>query len=64
MIDVSNFVYNEQDLNSKDREGNTVLHYVTKFGNIEFMEWVLNRGADPNIPNKNLNTPMHIAFKT
>ncbi|KRX03565.1 Ankyrin repeat-containing domain [Pseudocohnilembus persalinus] len=64
MIDVSNFVYNEQDLNSKDREGNTVLHYVTKFGNIEFMEWVLNRGADPNIPNKNLNTSMHIAFKT
>lgn len=41
--------------------GQTLLHYASSLGLTRFVAGLLARGADPNIPDNNGNTPMHLA---
>ena len=47
----------------------TAMHYVLrnfkydKFDNLDFIQWLFDRGASPNIPNAFGDTAVHVAFK-
>ena len=47
------------DLNKQDQQGRTLLHYTGSRGQIDMIELLLEKGADPNIKDKNGNTPLH-----
>lgn len=51
------------DANARDDKGNHALFYSTKNQDYEFVDFLLNLGADVNIKNFNGNTVVHIAFK-
>lgn len=42
--------YTPQQVNSKDFRGNTPLFYVSRHNNLEFINHLLNIGADPSVP--------------
>ncbi|KAJ6644845.1 Ankyrin repeat domain-containing protein 50, partial [Pseudolycoriella hygida] len=48
-------------VNSKDQNGNTLLHLAASAGNCKIMELLLSKGAEINIQNNNKNTPLHQA---
>lgn len=60
----SGFVYYQNDMNIKDKKGNTALYYVTKHCNFEFCSYLIEQGAKVNEPCEEGNTPFHIAFST
>ena len=45
----------------QDGNGDSPLHFETRAGRDEFVLWVLNRGANPDIANNKSETPMHHA---
>lgn len=47
------------DLNKQDQQGRTLLHYTSCRGQHDMIELLLEKGADPNIKDKNGNTPLH-----
>ena len=47
------------DLNKLDQQGRTLLHYTGCRGQYHMIELLLEKGADPNIKDKNGNTPLH-----
>lgn len=47
------------DLNKLDQQGRTLLHYTGCRGQYDMIELLLEKGADPNIKDKNGNTPLH-----
>ena len=49
-------------VDSQDIDGNTMLHYVVKFGNAEMVEDLLERGASLNIENGKRYTPLNLAI--
>ncbi|MCC6005912.1 MAG: ankyrin repeat domain-containing protein, partial [Thermofilum sp.] len=49
------------DINAKDREGNTPLHYAAGSISKEFAKLLIDEGADVNAKNKFGRTPLHIA---
>jgi len=49
------------DINAKDREGNTPLHYAAGSISKEFAKLLIDEGADVNAKNKFDRTPLHIA---
>ena len=49
------------DVNSKDDDGNTGLHWAASFGLVEMANLLLSNGADTNLRNKDGNTPLHWA---
>lgn len=53
------------NVNNQDKNGNTVLHYATEHKNnpksTKITEMLLEMKADPNIANKDSNTPLDIA---
>ena len=58
-------------INTLDHKGNTALFYTVKHRNVDFIEDLLARKADPNIRCSKGNnliilglTPLHMAFKT
>jgi len=61
------FVSHGVDVNTRDRRGNTLLHYATQYS-WALGEWIvadlLQLGADPNIRNKNGETPLHVAVRS
>ncbi|KRX08044.1 Ankyrin repeat-containing domain [Pseudocohnilembus persalinus] len=59
----SRFEYNRDDVRQFDDKQCTPLHYAVKNQDIDFCEWLLKKGADPNQKTQNNNTPLHIAFK-
>ena len=52
-------IINKQELNT----GNTLLIYSTQYNFKSLVEFLLLKGADPNIQNNFGNTALHIAFK-
>lgn len=52
------------DVNAKDFQGNTALHWaVYRYRpKLKFVEQLLEAGADPLIPNKVGNTPLHLSL--
>lgn len=45
-------------VNDRDAFGNTPLHYACKRGDIEVIEFLLKKGADPNVENNEGKTPL------
>ncbi len=45
-------------INGQNSEGWTPLHLACDIGNLEVVEWLLDRKADPNIPNFDGKTPL------
>jgi ankyrin repeat protein len=56
-------VSNGADINGKDIDGNTPLHYAVKSENIEIIKFLLSNGANVNLENKYNLTPIEFAVK-
>ncbi|XP_049420957.1 transient receptor potential cation channel subfamily A member 1b [Epinephelus fuscoguttatus] len=54
-------VIDSQDLNSCDEQGNTPLHWAVERNKAESCRALLDLGADPNILNVGLLSPLHVA---
>jgi ankyrin repeat protein len=49
------------DINARNSDGRTMLFSMVMVGNLEAVEWLLSRGADPLIPDTNGISPMNLA---
>lgn len=54
---------NGADIDDKDRNGNTALHYCVYYKNYELMKYLVDNGANVNIQDNNGNTPLMLAVK-
>ncbi|CAD8158110.1 unnamed protein product [Paramecium pentaurelia] len=61
MIKQSHFVYSANDVNSQNYDGITPLHVAVVKGNWDFVEWLLQNGADPYIMDQQSITPIDMA---
>lgn len=63
--DIENFEENLSiiTVEEKDSKGFTILHLAVQEGKYEFVDALMYHGADPNVENKNHETPLHIAAK-
>ena len=50
------------DVNSKDREGKTLLHYIARLGCYELVEPVIGKGASLNVKDSTGATPLAVAI--
>jgi ankyrin repeat protein len=51
-------------LNAPDTQGNTPLHFAVLNNYLPLMDWLSERGVDPNTPGRYGNTPLHLAIST
>lgn len=58
---VKNLIEMGADINSKDRQGNTILHWLARWDQDEFIRFLIEQGADVNTQNKDGFTPLHLA---
>ena len=49
------------EINAKDDRGSTALHWSARFGKIEYVKYLLSKGADPLIENLSGYTPLSYA---
>ncbi len=63
--DIENFEENLSiiTVEEKDSKGFTILHLAVQEGKYDFVDALMYHGADPNVENKNHETPLHIAAK-
>ena len=54
---------NGANIDDKDRNGNTALHYCVYYKNYELMKYLVDNGANVNIQDNNGNTPLMLALK-
>ena len=64
LVRSSGFTYFEPDVNARDDHQNTPLYYAAMNGNMEFSQFLVDHGANPNQPCENGNTPLHMAFQS
>lgn len=56
---------NTKDINAQDEQGNTALHIASQYKRWErHVKALLDLGANPNIQNKDGNTPLHIVYNS
>lgn len=55
-------INNGADINTKDKSGNTPLHYCIYYKNYKLMKLLVNNGADVNVHDNNGRTPLHLAI--
>ena len=55
-------IINNSDINTCDKDGNTLLILATMNGNLEIVKYLLENGANPNCVNLVKNTPLHYAI--
>lgn len=48
-----------QNLNTRDKLGRTLLHYSACRSKVEIVQLLLEKGANPYLKDKNGNTPLH-----
>lgn len=63
-VKLVNHLVTKGNVNKQDKYGNTVLHYAAEKNNpnsTKIIEMLLDMNADPNIANKDTNTPLNIA---
>ena len=51
------------DLNEIDENGDLPLHVATSHGHLEMMRELLDRGADPNLPDISNDRPLHLVHQ-
>lgn len=51
------------DINWADSKFNTALHYATNEGKYKVVNYLLERGINPNLKNQDMETALHIAWK-
>ena len=51
------------DVNGKDQEGNTLLHYAAEYGQLEIARLLILVDANPHLPNRQAQTPLQIAIE-
>ena len=61
---ISSLTNKHMDINYKDENGYTALHYACNEGNLKIVEILLNANCDPNIKNNDKETPLHLASKS
>lgn len=59
--EVRRLVRNGNDVNVRQADGATALHWAVYHGNAELAELLLDSGADPSAANRNGSTPMWLA---
>lgn len=50
-------------LNVMDDYGNTPLHWAAEKNQVESVKFLLSQGANPNLRNRNMMAPLHIAVQ-
>ena len=50
------------NINATDSKGRTLVFYAAKYGETEMVRYLLEIGADPNIPDNALTFPIHEAI--
>uniref|UniRef100_A0ABD2XJ19 Uncharacterized protein n=1 Tax=Trichogramma kaykai TaxID=54128 RepID=A0ABD2XJ19_9HYME len=64
LFELSHEKYRPVEINARDKFGNTPLHYVVGFvSQRKVMEFLLKKGADPNLANDEGSTPLHSICK-
>lgn len=58
------FSFTKGDANCKDELGNSPLFYASERGLLDFCDFLLRLGANPNERCSERNTPVHMAFKS
>lgn len=54
-------IFDEKNINTKAWDGTTSLSMAAKFGHLEVVNFLLETGSDPTIPNNCGGTPLYIA---
>uniref|UniRef100_A0A8C5I1M0 Ion transport domain-containing protein n=1 Tax=Gouania willdenowi TaxID=441366 RepID=A0A8C5I1M0_GOUWI len=62
LIQFISSVVNSQELNSCDEQGNVPLHWAVEKNRVESCKALLDLGADPNVLNTVLLSPLHMAI--
>lgn len=52
------------DINIKDKEGYTALHYACQNSNSQICSFLLENNANPNVQNKQKASPLHLAVQS
>ncbi|XP_028924250.1 transient receptor potential cation channel subfamily A member 1 [Ornithorhynchus anatinus] len=52
-----------EELNVTDASGNTPLHWATRQNQVQSVQLLLGRGANPNLRNDNCMAPLHLAVQ-
>lgn len=55
-------INNGANINDKDRNGHTALHYCMYYKNDKLMEFLVNNGADMDVQDNNGNTPLQLSI--
>ena len=56
--------YDESLIHQTDDEGHTILHFACVQKDIDFVDYLLQKGADVNAESKGGHTPLHTAVRT
>ena len=60
--EAKNLFITDINVNQLDSDRNTALHAAAAMGSVDMVDYLLAKGADPSIRNKDGNTPIHIAI--
>lgn len=60
--EAKNLFITKINVNETDIDRNTALHQAAAMGSVDMIEYLLAQGADPEMKNKEGNTPIHIAI--
>ncbi|AEF55528.1 ankyrin repeat domain-containing protein [Marinomonas posidonica] len=70
LVLIKRLITTKQDINTQDSYGKTALHYATlkksarnDYTQAQIVKLLINAGANPNLQDKNLSTPLHLSVK-
>jgi len=56
------FLAKTEDINVRDEDGQTALHWACDANHLEIVRFLLSNGADVNVQDKGMQTPLHFAL--
>ena len=56
------YVLSQKDVNARDKDGRTLLHYAANKGYLEIVRLLLEKGANINVQDNDGRTPLHEAM--